>query len=247
MSIKLALVRKAEGEHTMSKTIELKAEDGKEFSAYLALPEGGRGPGMLVIQEIFGVNKHIREVCDLHAQLGFVAMAPDIFFRIKPGLDIGYTEAEMQEGFSYYQKLDFEQAVEDLASCVTSMKAMPEVVAKVGCVGYCMGGQLAFRLAAKNAVDASVSYYGGGLEPYIDQASNLKTPLLMHFAEKDDYIPASTVEKVREALADKRDTAVYLYPGVDHGFNCDQRGAFDRASAMIAIARSNWFLHKHLG
>jgi carboxymethylenebutenolidase len=231
----------------MGKTIELKAADGKEFSAYMALPEGDRGPGMIVIQEIFGVNSHIRDVVDLYAQLGFVTIAPDLFFRIKPGLDIGYTEASMQEGMSYYQKLDFDQAIEDLTTCVQALKAMPEVVAKVGSVGYCMGGQLSYRLATKNAVDAAVSYYGGGLEPYIEQASNLKTPLLMHFAEKDNYIPMSTVEEMTDALAEKRDTAVYLYPGVDHGFNCDQRGSYDRTSAMVAFARSNWFLHKHLG
>ncbi len=231
----------------MGKNIKLKAKDDKEFSAYLALPEGGRGPGMVVIQEIFGVNSHVRSVVDLYAQLGFVAMAPDVFFRIKPGLDIGYSDAELQEGFSYYQKLDFDQAVEDLASAVESMKAMPEVVAKVGSVGYCMGGQLSCRLAVKNACDAGVVYYGGGIEPFIDQASNLTTPLLMHFAEKDDYIPISTVDKIKEALAEKRDTSVYLYPGVDHGFNCDQRGSYDRFSAMVAIARTNWFLHKHLG
>jgi carboxymethylenebutenolidase len=124
----------------MGKDIELKAKDGKEFSAYMALPEEGRGPGMLVIQEIFGVNSHIREVVDLYAQLGYVALAPDVFFRNKPGLNIGYSPDEIQEGFTYYQKLDFDEAVADLTSAVEAMKAMPEVVAKVGSVGYCMPG-----------------------------------------------------------------------------------------------------------
>jgi carboxymethylenebutenolidase len=231
----------------MGKDIKLKAKDGKEFSAYKAVPKDGRGPGMLVIQEIFGVNSHIREVVDLYAQLGFVALAPDIFFRVKPGLNIGYSPDEIQEGFSYYQKLDFDEAVVDLTSAIESMREMPEVVAKVGSVGYCMGGQLSFRLATKNVVDAAVAYYGGGLEPFIDQAKDLKTPLLMHFAEKDDHIPQSTVKKVEEALAEKRDASVYVYPGADHGFNCDQRGSYDRTSAMVALARTNVFLHKHLG
>ena len=231
----------------MGQDIKLKTHGGEEFAAYWALPEEGRGPGLLVIQEIFGVNKHIREVVDLYAKLGFVALAPDIFFRIKPGLDIGYSAKEMQEGMGYYQKLDFDQAVEDLYGVVQSMRAMPEVVAKVGSIGYCMGGQLSFRLAVKNLVDAGVAYYGGGVEPFIDQVENLRTPLIMHFAERDNHIHMSTVEKVQEALISKRSAAVYVYEGADHGFNCDQRPAFDRASAMLALARTNLFLHQHLG
>jgi carboxymethylenebutenolidase len=231
----------------MGEDIKLKAQDGKEFSAYKAVPEDGRGPGLLVIQEIFGVNSHIREVVDLYAQLGFVALAPDVFFRIKPGLNIGYSPDDIQEGFKYYQALDFDQTVIDLTSVVGSMRAMKEVVAKVGSVGYCMGGQLSFRLGTKNVVDAAVAYYGGGLEPIIDQTKDLKTPLLMHFAEKDDHIPRTTVEKVEEALAGKRGASVHTYPGADHGFNCDQRGSYDRTSAMIALARTNLFLRKYLG
>jgi len=231
----------------MGKDIKLKAEDGKKYSAYKALPAEGRGPGLLVIQEIFGVNKHIRDVVDLYAELGFVAMAPDVFFRAKPGLNIGYSDEDIQEGFKYYQKMDWDQAVADLTSAVQAMREMPEVVAKVGSVGYCMGGNLSFRLAAKNAVDAACAYYGGGLEAVIELAKGLKTPLLMHFAEKDEHIPKSTVEKVQETLAAKRDATVYIYPGADHGFNCDQRGSYDRTSAMVALARTNLFLHKRLG
>ncbi|MBS2009358.1 MAG: dienelactone hydrolase family protein, partial [Cyanobacteria bacterium SZAS TMP-1] len=177
----------------MGQDIKLTAEDGTEFSAYQAMPEEGRGPGLLVIQEIFGVNSHIRQVVDTYAQLGFVAIAPDVFFRIKPGLNIGYSEAEIQEGFSYYQKLDFDQARDDLAHVVKTMKAMPEVVAKVGSVGYCMGGNLSFRLAVNNSVDAAVAYYGGGADAVADRAKDLRTPLMMHFAEKDDHIPAAAV------------------------------------------------------
>ena len=231
----------------MGQDIKLKAADGTEFSAYMAVPEAGRGPGLLVIQEIFGVNSHIRQIVDIYSQLGFTAVAPDVFFRIKPGLNIGYSDKEMQEGFSYYQKTDFDEARDDLAHVVELMKGMDEVVAKVGSVGYCMGGNLSYRLACNNAVDAAVAYYGGGVDAVADRAKNLRTPLMMHFGEKDDHIPSAAVEKMTAALAEKRSTSVFVYAGAEHGFNCDQRGSYDRTSAMIALARSNMFLHKHLG
>ncbi|MBU6450494.1 MAG: dienelactone hydrolase family protein [Cyanobacteria bacterium REEB67] len=230
----------------MGQDIKLKAADGKEYSAYQALPEGGRGPGLIVIQEIFGVNSHIRQVADIYAALGFVAVAPDVFFRIKPGLNIGYSEQDVQEGFGYYGNLDWEQATNDLASTARAMKEMDAVIAKVGSVGYCMGGNLSFRLAAKNAVDAAVSYYPGGIDGVLDQAANLRTPLLVNFGEKDTHIPMTVVEKVKEALTEKRNTDVLVYDA-EHGFNCDQRASYDRTSAMIALARSNMFLHKYLG
>ena len=231
----------------MGQDIKVKAADGKEFVAYQALPEGGRGPGLLVIQEIFGVNSHIRQVVDTYAELGFVATAPDVFFRQKPNLNIGYSEAEMGEGFGYYQKMDWEEATNDLAAVVTQMRDMDSVVAKVGSVGYCMGGNLSFRLAAQGAVDAAVCYYPGGIDGVIDRAANLRTPLLINFGEKDSHIATAVVEQVQAALAEKRNTQVCVYKGAEHGFNCDQRGSYDRFSAMVALARANMFLHKYLG
>ena len=231
----------------MGNEIKLKAADGKEFSAYQALPEGGRGPGLIVIQEIFGVNSHIREVVDIYAELGFVAVAPDVFFRIKPGLDIGYSAEDLQIGFGYYGKLDWQQATADLASTARAMKEMDAVVAKVGSVGYCMGGNLSFRLATTNAVDAAVSYYPGGIENALDLVGNLRTPALVQFGEKDDHISTSVVDQVKAALAEKRNTQVLVYPEAEHGFNCDKRGSFNRHAAMVALARSNMFLHKYLG
>jgi carboxymethylenebutenolidase len=231
----------------MGQDIKVKAADGKEFDAYQALPEGGRGPGLVVIQEIFGVNSHIRQVVDTYAELGFVATAPDVFFRIKPNLSIGYSEAEVGEGFTYYQKMDWDQAESDLAAVAKQMRDMDAIVAKVGSVGFCMGGNLSFRLAARAAVDAAVSYYPGGIEGVIERASNLRTPLLINFGEKDEHIATTVVEQVKAALSEKRNTQVCVYKGADHGFNCDQRGSYDRFSAMVALARANMFLHKYLG
>ena len=218
----------------MGQDIKLKAADGTEFSAYKAVPEGGRGPGLLVIQEIFGVNSHIRSVVDIYAQLGFVALAPDVFFRIKPGLNIGYSEKEMQEGFSYYEKTDFDVARDDLAHVVQEMKGMPEVIAKVGSVGYCMGGNLSYRLACKNAVDAAVAYYGGGVDAVADRAAQLKTPLMMHFGEKDGHISAEAVEKMKKALAEKRDASVLVYAGADHGWCVKGNQVYNEAAAEKA-------------
>jgi len=230
-----------------AENITIKSSDGKEFSGYLARPESGSGPGLLLIQEIFGVNSHIREVADLYAQEGFVVLAPDLFWRIEPGVEIGYSQKELEKGMGYYQKLDFKQAVSDLGDAVATLRKLLSVTGKVGAIGYCLGGHLAYRLAASGKVDASVSYYGGGIDQALDEAKNIKCPLIMHFGELDTHIPLAAVEKIRKAVAGKEFVTIYVYRGADHGFNCDQRGSYDRKSAMLAYSRSAAFLHKHLG
>lgn len=224
----------------------IKAADGNQFSGYLAKPQSGKGPGLLVIQEIFGVNSHIRDMVDLYAMEGFVALAPDVFFRIKPGVELGYSDAELQEGIGYAQKIDFKQLVQDLSVAARTLKSTDGVTGKIGAVGYCMGGFVTYLLAANNVIDAGVSYYGGGIDKSLDQSSSIKCPLLMHFAELDRHIPMSAVDTISNALKSKPEVKILTYPEVDHGFNCDQRSAYDRKAAMLAYARSATFLHKHL-
>jgi carboxymethylenebutenolidase len=228
------------------KIMQITTADNQTYNGYLATPPAGKGPGLLLIQEVFGVNSHIRDVADLYAMEGFVVLAPDVFFRIKPGIELSYSPEDLSEGISYAQKLDFDQTVSDLTDAAKALRSLPNVTGKVGAVGFCMGGFLTYLLAANKAIDAGVAYYGGGIDRNIDKASNIDCPLLMHFAEKDKFIPMTAVEMIKQTLKAKTDIKVYTYPGVDHGFNCDQRSAYDRKAAMLAYGRSVAFLHRNL-
>jgi carboxymethylenebutenolidase len=227
-------------------TIKIKSADGQEFSGFLARPESGTGPGLLLIQEIFGVNSHIRDVADLYAREGFVVLAPDVFWRSEPGMQLGYSAAEVEKGIAIVQKSDFKLILSDLAEAISTLHHLPGVQDKVGAVGYCMGGNLTYRLAAEGKIDAGVSYYGGGIDQLLDQASNIKCPLIMNFAEVDDYIPLEAIKKIEKAFEKHDKVTIYTYPGVHHGFNCDQRASYDRKSAMLAYSRSAAFFHKYL-
>lgn len=226
--------------------IQIKTRDGQEFSSYLCQPSSGKGPGLLLIQEIFGVNSHIKDIADLYAQEGFVVLAPDLFWRLEPGVELSYTNKDFAKGLELYSKLDMNQALSDLGDATDVLRKMPAVTSKVGALGFCLGGHIAYRLAARSTVDAAVSYYGGGIDQVLDEAKNLSCPLMMHFAELDTYIPAEAVNKICAALSNKDNVKIYAYPSVDHGFNCDQRATYDRKAAMLAFARSTAFLHKHL-
>ncbi len=232
---------------TISEYIKIKTTDNKEFSGYLSKPPSGKGPGLLLVQEIFGINSHIREVADLYAQEGFVVLAPDLFWRVQPGVELGYNSEDFAKGLDLYGKLDMNQALSDLSDAINTLKELPAVAGKVGAVGYCLGGNISYRLASRGKVDAAVSYYGGGIDQALDEAKNLHCPLLMHFADLDKYISADAVKNISTSLANKPAVKIYTYSNVDHGFNCDQRSTYNRQAAMLAYSRSAAFLHKHLG
>ena len=224
----------------MGQTITLTASDGFQLAAYRAEPAGKPKGGIVVIQEIFGVNAHIREVADLYASAGYLAVAPAIFDRAERGVELGYDDAAMQAGAGIaFGKLDAEKILLDLAAAV----AEASNGGKVGVVGYCFGGLQSARSAQHlSGVAACVSYYGGMIGTIVD--TKPKAPLLCHFAEKDGFIPLSDVDKVKAAWPE---ATVHVYPGVDHGFNCDHRGAYDKSAADLARTRSLDFFAKHLG
>ncbi len=224
--------------------LNIKTETGLGYSGYLALPAKAKGPGMLVVQEIFGVNSHIREVCDLYAAAGFVALAPDVFWRAQPNVELTYSPEDAQTGIALMQKCDQKQILQDFGAALKALRAVPECTDKVGVVGYCFGGTAAYHLACHDMVDCAVGYYGGGIDKALDQAKNLSRPLMLHFGEKDNHISMESVDKVRQALTAKG-VEVFVYPA-DHGFNCDQRPSYDRQSAMIAYGRSMVFFNKTL-
>ena len=221
----------------MGSTIQLTAADGHKLSCYKAEPSGKPKGAIVVIQEIFGVNDHIRKTAELYAAEGYLALAPAIFDRVKPGVDIGYTMPEMQEGFGYKGATKTEDALKDIQAAVNEAKKG----GKVGIVGYCFGGLLTWLSAAKvGGLAAAVPYYGGGIPDVANEQP--KVPVMLHFGEKDSYIPMEGVAKVKAAHPGAQ---VFTY-AADHGFNCDQRGAYDAAAAKEARKRTLEFFKQHV-
>ena len=223
----------------------INANDGGQFGAYLALPPTGKGPGILLIQEIFGVNQHIRDVADQYASDGFVVLAPDVFWRQHAGLDIGYDQDSFKKGFALMQGLDFAKAVEDLNVAAQALRKRPEFEGKLASLGFCMGGMLSYLVGAtKGAVDASVCYYGGGIHTALDRAPQVNVPMLMHFAEQDGFIPMQAVAQVKSAFESNQSVEIHTYPCVDHGFNCWGRPMYSQKAAALARGRTLEFLSR---
>jgi carboxymethylenebutenolidase len=221
----------------MGEWIKLKASDGFELAAWRVAPEGKPRGGVVVVQEIFGVNHHIRSVANRLAAAGYLAIAPAIFDRYEPGFDVGYDDASRAKAFAFLGKLDRDKARADVQAAVEAAR----VGGKVGVVGFCLGGALAWASSALTpGVDAAVGYYGN-IIAMKDLA--LKAPTEMHFGEQDGHIP---VAEIREIAKTHADVGFYYYPA-DHGFGCDERATFDAESAAIAWGRTLEFFAKHLG
>jgi carboxymethylenebutenolidase len=195
--------------------IKIKAKDGGTFSAYQA---GSGKPGIVVIQEIFGVNKGMRELTDGFAKQGYTAVCPDLFWRQEPGIQItDKTQAEWDKAFALFKGFDQDKGIDDLVATLEHVRTMPGA-AKVGCVGYCLGGRLAFMMATRSTVDCAVSYYGVGLDNLLGEAGKIKKPILMHIAEKDQFVPPDAQKKVKDGLAGNKNVTIHSYPGQEHGF-----------------------------
>ena len=218
---------------------QLRAVDGFAFGTYQAMPTARPRGGIVVIQEIFGVNSHIREVCDGYAAAGYAAIAPQIFDRVERNIELGYGPEDMTRGIEVARgKLKMEQTLLDLQAAVDDAKRF----GKVGVVGYCFGGLLAWLSACElTGVSAASSYYGGGVASQLDRKA--RCPVIMHFGAKDAHIPLSDVDKVKKAHPE---VTVYVYDA-DHGFNCDHRASYDAAAAKLARTRSLEFFAKHVG
>jgi carboxymethylenebutenolidase len=227
--------------------ITVKAKDGGSFKAYLAMPEKGSGPGIVLLQEIFGINAYIRGVADYYAEEGYVVLAPDLFWRIEPGIELGFTDADRQKAFEYYGKFNVEKAVEDIGATVTALRGLPECKGRVGALGFCLGGLLAYLSAARAGVDCAVSYYGVGIERFIGEAKNVKCAMVLHYAELDKFAPPAVVDTVRKAFEGRGDIEIYVYPGADHAFARKGGDHFDKTASMMAHSRSIALFRKVLG
>jgi carboxymethylenebutenolidase len=220
----------------MSEFTTIMARDGHEFRAWLAPPPARPRGAIVVVQEIFGVNGHIRSVTDGYAKEGYVAIAPCLFDRVRRGIELGYSAPEMQEGRGYAQQLKPEQVLADLAAAIAVVKNS----GRIGVVGYCWGGKIAYRAACNLSIACAVVYYGGSITQELEK--HPKCPVMYHFGERDAHIPISDVDKIK--AADPKGE-FFLYPA-DHGFNCDQRASFDAPSAALARERSLAFFAKHV-
>ncbi len=222
----------------MGKTLELTAADGFKLSGYRADPARRPKAGLVVIQEIFGVNHHIRNVADRFAALGYAALAPALFDRAERGVDIGYDAAAIERGRSLRTAISLDDTLKDMAAAIGGLRS----TGKVAAIGYCWGGSLAFLAATRlSGLACAVGYYGGMIAAHAEEKP--KVPVLLHFGEKDHGIPMTDVGKV---MAARPETKVHVYPA-DHGFSCDERASFDRASHELALERSLAFMDKHLG
>jgi carboxymethylenebutenolidase len=225
--------------------VTVAAPDGGSFKAYLAKPARGSGPGIVLLQEIFGVNAYIREVADYYAEEGYVVLAPDLFWRLQPGVELD--EAQFDKAFGLYQKFDFAKAVADITANVAALRARPECAGKVGALGFCLGGALAYLAAAHAGVDCAVGYYGVGIEQQLDLVPRIKCPLVLHFAEADKFVPEAAREQVKAAFASRPDVEIYLYPGADHAFARPGGHAFDKPAALMAHSRSIALFRRVMG
>ena len=231
----------------MSETLTITTPDGA-FSAYVALPSMNPAPAVVVIQEIFGVNKVMRDICDGLADQGFVAVCPDLFWRIEPGIDItDQSEAEWKKAFELYNAFDVDNGVNDIAATIAAVRALPDVTDKVGAVGYCLGGLLAFLTATRTDADASISYYGVGIEKHVAEAEKLARPLLMHIAEEDQFVPKEAQKVILDALKEHPQIEAHTYPGRDHAFARVGGEHYDAADAGKANGRSLAFFKSNLG
>jgi carboxymethylenebutenolidase len=222
----------------MSEYVILMAADGHELNAYVAQPVGAPVAGLVVVQEIFGVNTHIRSVADGYAKDGFLVVAPALFDRIERGVELGYEGADMQKAMEFIPKLDPVNALADIAAAMAFAESTTGK--KIGVIGYCFGGTMAWVAAARLHPAAAVGYYGGRIGNYAGET--LSAPVMLHFGKQDTHISAEEVEKVHAAHPE---VEIYWYEA-GHGFNCDARGSYNKEAALEARERSLRFLKKHL-
>jgi len=230
----------------MGERTTISTPDGT-FSAYVARPAKPSAPAVVVIQEIFGVNQVMRDVTDGLAAQGYLAICPDLFWRIEPDIDItDRTEAEWKRAFELFNAFDVETGVKDIAATIAQIRKDPGCSGKVGAVGYCLGGQLAFLTATRTDADASVSYYGVGLENRVAEAEKLTHPLLLHIAEEDQFVPKTAQAVILAALKDHPFVEIHTYSGCDHAFAREGGEHFNSDAAKLANGRSLTFFAKTL-
>jgi carboxymethylenebutenolidase len=221
-----------------SESLTISTKDG-DFKAYVARPAAEKAPAVIVIQEIFGVNAVVRLVADRLAVEGFLAIAPDLFWRLEPGVNItDKTQAEWDKAFSLMNAFDTDLGVEDIQAAITAARNDSQCDGHVGAVGYCLGGRLAFLTATRTDIDAAVGYYGVSIDQYLGEADKLTRPLVLHIAEEDGFVPKDAQARIIAGLKNRAQVEVFTYPGRDHAFAREGGAHFDAEDAAKANQRT---------
>lgn len=230
----------------MKDRIAIEGRDGA-FGAYIARPKALPAPAVVVLHEVFGVNADIRKTCDELAEQGFVAVAPDLFWRQEPGVDLSVTsEADWRHGLRLNHANDRDAGAKDVKDTADVVAKLPESTGKVAVLGYCLGGLMTFLTAVRYGVDAAVAYHGGDTEKYLGEVDGLHAPLLMHLAEEDEFISKASQAQINTALAGKPNATVYSYPGQNHAFSRHNGAHYNAAAAALANGRTHEFLRQQL-
>jgi carboxymethylenebutenolidase len=230
----------------MKDRITIEGRDGT-FNAYVARPKTSPAPAVVVLQELFGVNTDIRKTCDELAEQGFLAVAPDLFWRQEPGVDLSVTsEADWQHGLRLYQAFDRDAGFRDINETLNTLAKLPECAGKIAVQGYCLGALMTFLTAVRCHVDAAVAYHGADTEKYLGEVDNLSAPLLMHLGEEDEFISKAAQAQIKAALASKANATVHSYPGQRHAFARHNGTHYNAAAAALANGRTSEFLHRQL-
>lgn len=232
----------------MQKEVSITAHDGGAFSAFMTWPETDLpAAAIVVIQEIFGVNQNMRDICEHLSQAGYIAICPDLFWRQQPGIQLtDQTEAEWQKAFQLYQGFDVDLGVADLKSTLAYVRKLKDCTGKVGTIGYCLGGKLAYMMATRSDADCNVSYYGVGIDALLNEAKNIQNPLLMHIAERDQFVPLDAQQRILATLNQHPQVEIHVYPDVDHAFARIGGDHYDKEAAHQANFRTADFLATHL-
>ena len=226
--------------------ITIKSFDGGEFDAYLALPSSGHGPGLVILQEIFGVNSFVRNVADWYAAHGFVAVAPDLFWRQERNVELTDKGDDRNKAFQLYGGLDEAKATEDSAATMEFLRKHPACNGRVGAVGHCLGGKLAFLLSTRFKPDCAVGYYGVGIEKALDEANRISAPLMLHIGGQDKFCPPEAQQAIHDSLRSNSLVTIHTYPDRDHAFGRPGGEHYDKSDAELADLRSLEFIIKHL-
>lgn len=218
--------------------LTIRCPDG-EFSAYLAIPAQRKGPGILVIQEIFGLNQDMRDHCDAWAERGYFAMCPDLYWRQEPGVQLtDQSDEEWKRAVELYYAVDVDKAVEDLKASLAHLRDISGCTPKVGTMGFCLGGLLTYLMATRSDSDCNVGYYGVGIELKLDEAPQIKKPTMLHIAEEDQFVQKEAQLQIRTVLGTHPQVTVHNYPGMEHAFARHRGTHYDAAAAQLANQRT---------
>jgi len=231
----------------MSEQATISTLDGSgSFNAYVAHPADAPKAAIVVIQEIFGVNHGIRQKCDKLAAEGYLAIAPDLFWRLKPGIELDPdVESEFNEALDWMGKFDQDTGIQDIQATINHVRDS-EGVSKIGCVGYCLGGRLAYMTAARTDIDASVGYYGVGIDGLLGEKEAIANPLMLHIPTEDGFVDKATQAAMHAGLDDHDKVVLHDYEGLDHGFATEIGKRRDEAAATLADSRTSAFFKEHL-